>query len=48
VSHRIRSREVDEYALLDPVDPLEDAIANAGFDDAFDEDEDEDGETNAH
>lgn len=48
VSHRIRSREVDEYTLLDPVDPLEDAIANAGFDDAFDEDEDEDGETNAH
>jgi putative SOS response-associated peptidase YedK len=41
VSRRIRSREVDDYTLLDPVDPHEDAIADAGFDDAVDEDADE-------
>jgi len=33
VSRRIRSRDVDDYTLLDPVDPVEDAIAMTGFDD---------------
>jgi len=41
VSRRIRSREVDDYTLLDPVDPLEDAIATTGFDDASETDEDD-------
>lgn len=41
VSRRIRSREVDDYTLLDPVDPLEDAIATAGFDDEIEADDDD-------
>ena len=39
VSRRIRSRDADDYTLLDPVDPGEDAVADAGSDDALDEDE---------
>ena len=42
VSRRIRSRDADDYTLLDPVDPLEDAVATAGFDDIDDNEEDED------
>ena len=38
VSRRIRSRDVDDYTLLDPVDPNEDAVADAGFDDIDDGD----------
>ena len=38
VSRRIRSRDPDDYTLLDPVDPEEDAVASAGF---GDEEEDE-------
>ena len=38
VSRRIRDRDVDDYTLLEPVDPLEDAIARAGFDDVDEED----------
>ncbi|WP_149193155.1 SOS response-associated peptidase [Luteimonas suaedae] len=33
VSRAIARRDVDDYTLLEPVDPLEDAIANVGFDD---------------
>jgi putative SOS response-associated peptidase YedK len=40
VSRRIRSAEPDDYTLLDPVDPNEDAVADAGFDD-IDDGEDE-------
>jgi putative SOS response-associated peptidase YedK len=39
VSRAIRNREVDDYTLLEPVDPVEDAISSAGFDDAFEDDE---------
>ena len=39
VSRRIRDRDVDDYTLLEPVDPLEDAIARAGFDDVDEEGE---------
>jgi putative SOS response-associated peptidase YedK len=43
VSRRIRSREVDDYTLLEPVDPQADAIDAVGFDAASeDEDDDED------
>jgi putative SOS response-associated peptidase YedK len=42
VSRRIRSRDADDYTLLDPVDPLEDAVATAGFDDIDNNEEDED------
>lgn len=38
VSRRIRSPDVDDYTLLDPVDPGEDAVADAGFDDIDDDD----------
>ena len=38
VSRRIKSRDPDDYTLLDPVDPGEDAVASAGF---GDEEEDE-------
>jgi putative SOS response-associated peptidase YedK len=41
VSRRIRNRDADDYTLLDPVDPGEDAVADTGFDDVLDEDEDE-------
>ena len=41
VSRRIRSRDADDYTLLDPVDPGEDAIADAGLNDVLDEDDDE-------
>ena len=37
VSRRIRSREADDYTLLDPVDPQEDAVATVGFDDLEDD-----------
>lgn len=37
VSRRIRSPDVDDYTLLDPVDPGEDAVADAGFDDIDDD-----------
>jgi len=45
VSRRIQGRDADDYTLLEPVDPLEDAIATAGFGgaDEDDEDIDEDG-----
>ena len=33
VSRRIRSRDVDDPMLLEPVDPTEDAIESTGFDD---------------
>jgi putative SOS response-associated peptidase YedK len=33
VSRRIRSRDVDDHMLLEPVDPIEDAIESTGFDD---------------
>ena len=39
VSRRIRSREEDDYTLLDAVDPLEDAVATAGFDDEIEDDD---------
>ena len=39
VSRRIRSREEDDYTLLDPVDPMEDAVANVGFDDEIEPDD---------
>lgn len=39
VSRRIRSRDADDYTLLDPVDPMEDAITSTGFDDALEEDD---------
>jgi putative SOS response-associated peptidase YedK len=39
VSRAIRSRDVDDYTLLEPVDSWEDAIATAGFDAAFEDDE---------
>jgi putative SOS response-associated peptidase YedK len=39
VSRRIRDRDVDDYTLLDPVDPLEDAVASAGFDDEVEDDD---------
>jgi putative SOS response-associated peptidase YedK len=40
VSRRIKSRDADDYTLLDQVDPVEDAIASTGFDDeALDEDD---------
>lgn len=39
VSRAIRSRDIDDYTLLEPVDPGEDAIATAGFDDAFEDDD---------
>jgi putative SOS response-associated peptidase YedK len=38
VSRAIRSRDVDDYTLLEPVDPQEDAIRSEGFDD-LDEDD---------
>ena len=38
VSRRIKSRDQDDYTLLDPVDPQEDALADVGFDD-IDEDD---------
>lgn len=37
VSRRIRSRDEDDYTLLDPVDPQEDAVATVGFDDVGDD-----------
>ena len=40
VSRRIRSREEDDYTLLDPVDPQEDAVATVGFDDVFEDEDD--------
>lgn len=40
VSRRIKSRDVDDYTLLDPVDPTEDAIATTGFDDEDLDDDD--------
>jgi putative SOS response-associated peptidase YedK len=40
VSRRIRSRDFDDYTLLDPVDPLEDAIATTGFDDTVEDEDD--------
>lgn len=40
VSRRIRSRDVDDYTLLEPVDSQEDAIATAGSNDVFEDDED--------
>ncbi|MDB6162820.1 MAG: putative response-associated peptidase [Xanthomonadaceae bacterium] len=39
VSRAIRSREVDDYTLLEPVDPIEDAMASAAGDDVVDEDD---------
>jgi putative SOS response-associated peptidase YedK len=39
VSRRIRSRDADDYTLLEPVDAQEDAIATAGFDDVFEDDD---------
>jgi putative SOS response-associated peptidase YedK len=33
VSRRIKGRDADDYTLLERVDPVEDAIAAAGFDD---------------
>ena len=39
VSRRIRSRDADDYTLLEPVDSQEDAIATAGFDDVFEDGE---------
>jgi putative SOS response-associated peptidase YedK len=39
VSRRIRDREADDYTLLEPVDPREDAMAMAGIDDDLDEDD---------
>jgi putative SOS response-associated peptidase YedK len=39
VSRRIRSRDPDDYTLLDPVDPREDAVAAAGFDDDIEDDD---------
>jgi hypothetical protein len=39
VSRRIRDREADDYTLLEPVDPQEDAMAMAGIDDDLDEDD---------
>ena len=40
VSRRIRSRDEDDYTLLDPVDPQEDAVATVGFDDVEDDEDD--------
>jgi putative SOS response-associated peptidase YedK len=40
VSRKIRNRDVDDYTLLDPVDPLEDAVASAGFDDEIEDEDD--------
>jgi putative SOS response-associated peptidase YedK len=40
VSRRIRSRDIDDYTLLDPVDPMEDAVATAGFDDEIEDEDD--------
>ena len=40
VSRRIRSRDADDYTLLDPVDPMEDAVATAGFDDEMEDEDD--------
>lgn len=37
VSRAIRSRDVDDYTLLEPVNPLEDAIDVDGFDDLDDD-----------
>lgn len=39
VSRRIKSRDADDYTLLEQVDPLEDAIASSGFDDVLEEDD---------
>ena len=39
VSRRIRSRDPDDYTLLDPVDPNEDAVATTGFDDEIEDDD---------
>ena len=39
VSRRIRNRDADDYTLLEPVDAQEDAIATAGFDDVFEDDD---------
>ena len=39
VSRRIRSRDPDDYTLLDPVDPIEDAVATAGFGDEIEDDD---------
>ena len=39
VSRRIKSRDADDYRLLDKVDPVEDAIASTGFDDELEEDD---------
>ena len=39
VSRRIRSRDADDYTLLEPVDATEDAIATSGFDDVLEDDE---------
>ena len=40
VSRKIRDRDADDYTLLDPVDPLEDAVASAGFDDGIEDEDD--------
>jgi putative SOS response-associated peptidase YedK len=40
VSRRIRDRDVDDYTLLEPVDPQADAIATVGFDDDLDDEND--------
>lgn len=39
VSRRIRRRDVDDYTLLDPVDPLEDAIESAEDDGEIEDDD---------
>jgi len=39
VSRAIRSRDADDYTLLEPVNPLEDAIDTEGFDDELDDEE---------
>ena len=39
VSRRIRSRDADDYTLLEPADALEDDSTAAGFDDAIDDDD---------
>lgn len=41
VSRRIRSRDLDDYTLLEPVDVRVDDRSESGFDDAIDEDEED-------